>query len=144
MTSQLNVDTISAKNGTSPVALTKQQATKTWVNYDAADQATRGSFGQSSLADNATGDFTTSHTNNFASAEDKCVAGMAWDTADDSGSVATGVFRAGVNVYQKGDIAQSTSALNFQVAYGSRASTDSDGAAFDVDANYFSILGDLA
>jgi len=146
MASELRVNTLKDASGNNSVAtsIIAEGTIKTWVNYDAADQATRGSFGQSSLADNGTGDFTTSHSNNFASAEDKCVVGMSWDTTDDASSVATGVFRAGVNVYQKGDTAQSTSALNFQVAYGSRASTNSDGAAYDVDGNYVSILGDLA
>ena len=54
----LNVDTITAKNGTSPVTLTKQSAPKHWVNYDSVNQTTDGSFNQTSLTDVAEQDGT--------------------------------------------------------------------------------------
>ena len=56
MTSVLNVDTIADKAGTGPVGLTKQHAAKAWVNFDTGDNppVSDGSFGVSSLTDNAT------------------------------------------------------------------------------------------
>ena len=142
MTSQLNVDTISAKNGTSPVTLTKQEAIKTWVNYDATDGAVRGSFGQSSLTDSSTGFFVTNHSTNFNSAEDKCLITGIWETSDEGSSSYAGAVRGLCDINQNGSIAASSSSLAFVSAYGARSS--SDGAAADTDANYISILGDLA
>ena len=55
MTSVLNVDSIAAKDGTSPVELTKQSAAKMWVYFDNNDNppVLNGSFNASSLTDNA-------------------------------------------------------------------------------------------
>ena len=39
MTSVLNVDSIAAKDGTSPVALTKQSAAKMWVDVTGVSTA---------------------------------------------------------------------------------------------------------
>ena len=63
MTSQLNVDTISAKNGTSPVTLTKQDAVKTWNTLD------------------GTGDYGLHFTNNMGNATYAVTFGL-----DDDGS----------------------------------------------------------
>ena len=69
--STVKADTIVASDGTSPVTLTKQSATKTWVNFNGTGTiATRESFNVSTLTDNGTGDykvtFTSSMgTNNF-------------------------------------------------------------------------------
>ena len=64
MTSVLNVDTIAAKNGTSPVTLTKQEASKAWVQ--ATDAAVLSdSFNISSGTDNTTGDYTYALSNNM-------------------------------------------------------------------------------
>ena len=142
MTSQLNVDTISAKNGTSPVTLTKQEAIKTWVNYDATDGAVRGSFGQSSLTDSSTGVFTTNHSSNFNSAEDKCLITGIWETSDEGTSSYAGAVRGLCDINQNGNVAASTSSLAFLCAYGARA--DYDGGAADLDGNYVALLGDLA
>ena len=59
--STLKADTIVASDGSSPVTLTKQEAVKFWVNYDAVDQATDGSLNQSSLTDETTGRYYSSY-----------------------------------------------------------------------------------
>ena len=75
MTSVLNVDTIADKAGTGPVALTKQNAAKTWFVYDQNSNVTDSSFSTSSISDNATGQFTSNFTNTFSTKP--CPAGMA-------------------------------------------------------------------
>ena len=77
MTSVLNVDTIAAKDGTSPVALTKQSAAKGWYHLDNDYSGTdpnsgqtngvtvQDSFNVASLTDNGTGDFSIAWSNSF-------------------------------------------------------------------------------
>jgi len=67
MTSVLNVDSIAAKDGTSPVALTKQVAAKVYYKINQSTPATNDSFGFSSFTDNGTGNFTATYTNAFDS-----------------------------------------------------------------------------
>ena len=68
MTSVLNVDTIAAKNGTSPVTLTKQQAAKAFNNFNGTGTvAIRESFNVSSLTDNATAEQSSNLTNSMSS-----------------------------------------------------------------------------
>jgi hypothetical protein len=56
MTSVLNVDSIAAKDGTSPVELTKQSAAKVWINFDGTGTISiRDSFSVSSIDDDGTG-----------------------------------------------------------------------------------------
>ena len=70
MTSVLNVDSIAAKDGTSPVELTKQSAAKAWANYQASGTAhIDDSFGISSLTDVSTGQIKITVVNAFATAE---------------------------------------------------------------------------
>ena len=64
MTSVLNVDTIAAKDGTSPVALTKQHAAKVWLRSTDAAVLTQ-SFNVSSGTDNGIGNYTYAFTNSF-------------------------------------------------------------------------------
>ena len=66
MTSVLNVDTIAAKNGTSPVTLTKQSAPKAWIRFGGDDITVDDSFNTGSLVDGGTGRHSYSFTNNFA------------------------------------------------------------------------------
>jgi hypothetical protein len=68
MTSVLNVDTIAAKDGTSPVTLTKQSAAKAWNNLSFSGASIGDSFNTASITDNATGRFTCSFTNSFVNA----------------------------------------------------------------------------
>ena len=70
MTSVLNVDTIAAKNGTSPVTLTNQYAIKIWINFNGSGTiAIRDSFNVASIADEGTGDYTTTFTNAMSSGD---------------------------------------------------------------------------
>ena len=57
MTSVLNVDTIADKAGTGPVALTKQSASKAWINIDMINAVTNDSFNSSGITDVSTGVF---------------------------------------------------------------------------------------
>ena len=75
MTSVLNVDTIAAKDGTSPVALTKQSAAKVWARYNGTSSAIDGVSGDSlggslnvsSVTDVNTGRYDMNLTNAFDS-----------------------------------------------------------------------------
>jgi hypothetical protein len=146
MTSVLNVDTIADKAGTGPVGLTKQEAVKFYVNYDAVNQTTDGSFNQSSLTDSKTGSFISSFTNNFSSTTDKCVLATVWNTNDD-GSSSAAVENRGLSNINQGDYANSmnaasTSGVQFCTAYGSSGS--SNGGARDYSGTYVAQFGDLA
>ena len=77
MTSVLNVDTIAAKDGTSPVELTKQSASKAWFSADTWATADN-SLNVSSISDDATGKSTVSWSNAFAD-DDYTVAGSSTD-----------------------------------------------------------------
>ena len=140
MTSVLNVDTIAAKDGTSPVGLTKQEAIKFLVHYDAVDQQTDGSLNQSSLTDNSTGNFTSAFTTSFSSATDKMFFSGCWNTNNGGSSVATNIRYGGI--FQTGDHAQSASSIDFDARLGSSGSANS--SAIDYSANYVGIHGDLA
>ena len=148
MTSVLNVDTIADKAGTGPVGLTKQQATKHWVNYDAVNGVTDGSFNQSSLTDHTTGDFTSLFTNNFSSASDKCHFASAINSTDDGDSRVAGPNRGGVNanigmiVSNTNATVLSTSQVDFFTGFGSDASAN--GEQDDLSASYCMTIGDLA
>lgn len=63
MTSILNVDTIAAKNGTSPVTLTKQYALRMWVN-SGGSASIQDSFNVASSTDLGTGNYQYNFTNN--------------------------------------------------------------------------------
>ena len=140
--SELRADTITASNGTGPVTLTKQQAVKHWVNYDSVNQTTDGSFNQSTLTDNAEGDFTSNYTNNISSAADKCILTNSWNTRDDGGSDNSGQSRGGSVTSQAGDSANATTNINFHTFFGSNAAND--GAFEDMSGSYCMTLGDLA
>jgi len=57
MTSVLNVDTIADKAGTGAVALTKQSASKAWINIDMINAVTLDSFNSSGITDVSQGVF---------------------------------------------------------------------------------------
>ena len=66
MTSVLNVDSIAAKDGTSPVELTKQSAAKAWARYDGSS-VLADSFNVTSTVDGATtGQTTVNFTNSMS------------------------------------------------------------------------------
>ena len=148
MTSVLNVDTIADKAGTGPVGLTKQEATKHYVNYDAANATTDSSFNQSSLNDLRTGEFRSSFTNNFSGATDKVHHASVTNTSDDGSTYTSGAIRAGSNANigsatsSSAHDAPSTSSVQFYTAYGAKST--SDGGLNDYTESFCSSIGDLA
>ena len=66
MTSQLNVDTIAAKDGTSPVGLLKADTIKFRVMHSGDSPTVDASLNLSSLDDIAAGKYRYNFTNNFS------------------------------------------------------------------------------
>ena len=143
--STVHCNTVQTSSG-GAVTLTKQEALKFWVTYDAKDQTTRGSLNQSSLTDETTGRFHSSFTNSFSSATDKCAVTDVNNTADNIvsnigqtrggcitniGTSTNGTFRA-----------LSASEIQFYSNYGS--SSSSDGSAREFIGHYVMVIGDLA
>ena len=128
--------------GNSTTTNLQQGLAKHWVNYDSSDQATRGSFNQASLTDNATGDYTSSYTSNLSGAEDKCISVNVWNTTDEGSNLAANSTRGGANADQAGDTAQATSSINWMSYFGS--SSGADAGNYDHDGNYCITHGDLA
>lgn len=126
MTSVLNVDEIAAKNGTSPVALTKQSAAKAWANFDGTGTiAFRDSLNHSTLTDSGTGKYDISLTSSM-------------DNNDYS--LLTGVGRSNSNYYYGGDLLPS----HFLTTGYSLSSINTAGSALDFEVPTSGILGDLA
>jgi len=125
--SELRANTISAADGTSPAALTKQIAPKAfgkWVGTD-APPALDGSFNMASITDNGAGDYTLTFTNTMADAN--------YHGAGYSGIAA----RAGAVGHDANDtLTASAIRLNTHAA-GSSTAADS------VDTS-FAVMGDLA
>jgi len=66
----LRVDTITASDGTSPVTLTKQSASKAWANVNAsATYSIRNSLNISSVSDLGTGLLTNNFASNMSAAD---------------------------------------------------------------------------
>jgi hypothetical protein len=62
--SELRADTITASDGTSPVTLTKQSASKQWLKFDGTGTiAIDDSFNTSSISDLSTGSYAVTMTN---------------------------------------------------------------------------------
>ena len=86
--SELRADTITASDGTSPVALTKQMALRGWVNFNGTGTiAARDSLNLSSLSDNGTGEYTINYASAW-SAVNYAFTGCSGQTA--AGSRTTG------------------------------------------------------
>ena len=130
MTSVLNVDTIAAKNGTSPVALTKQKAILVCVGFNMHGSTTYYGAGNntafteclntSSFNDVGTGLLETSLTNSLASTQ-FIISGMAVATNN--------------NVSHESD--STTSVVKTR-------GTDADSNAAQDNIQYFHVTGSLA
>ena len=83
MTSVLNVDTIADKAGTGPVELTKQEAAKAYSNNDMTVPDIRKSLNVSSIADNGTGQSTTSLTSALSSTDSFATGVAGGDASTD-------------------------------------------------------------
>ncbi len=124
MTSVLNVDSIAAKDGTSPVALTKQSAAKAWVKFD-NDATINASFSISSTADNGTGDFSITIANAMSSVH---YASFFSDSPNGTNQ----------NVHGFKNTHVPTTTVN-------RVENQNVSNAFrDIENGYFCVLGDLA
>ena len=76
MTSVLNVDEIAAKDGTSPVSLTKQHAAKAWYNIDGTGTiAVDDSFNVASATDSGVGQYDVNFTSNLVNGNYAAVIG---------------------------------------------------------------------
>jgi hypothetical protein len=145
--STLKADTIQSTGG-GPVTLTKQEATKHWVNYDAVDTTTDGSLNQSSLTDHSTGEFSSNFTNNFSSATDKCHLASCLNSANGGAGRVADITRGGSLSSLGHAVADtynnllSTSQIQFYTGYGSSGAND--GAVYDMSASYCTSIGDLA
>ena len=130
MTSVLNVDTIAAKDGTSPVGLTKQTAAKAWVNFDATGTpAARDSLNFSSIVDNSAGDFTLNWSSSMANGN-YALTGMT----ENFSVVSTTTCVLGVH----NDTFPATSSVTLTTIRTDSSSTT------ERDVNCASIFGDLA
>jgi len=85
MTSVLNVDTIADKAGTGAVALTKQSASKAWINIDMINAVTLDSFNNSSITDVSTGVFRDHLATALVNANYAVTASAMDPTKTDSG-----------------------------------------------------------
>jgi len=66
--SEIRATTISDETGNGPIALTKQSAAKSWVNFNGTGTiAIRDSLNVSSLTDNSTANYYVNFANNMAS-----------------------------------------------------------------------------
>ena len=91
MTSVLNVDTIADKAGTGPVALTKQQAAKAWVEFNGTGTvAINDSLNISGIVDDNTGLYNLNFTNSMSNAN-FASTGAAGERADNGGNRSFGL-----------------------------------------------------
>jgi len=125
MTSVLNVDSIAAKDGTSPVVLTKQNTIKVFYDSKTTFGTADKSFGISSSSDVSTGVTGLNFTNSFDGAF-YVAAGMVYD--------------ADGNVYND-QVTKSSSSCRI-IVFGGYAG-GSAGSAQDKDIEIM-ITGDLA
>ena len=145
--STLKADTIQSTGG-GAATLTKQQAAKHWVNYDAVNGVVDGSFNQTSFTDHTTGDFTSLFINSFSSASNKCHFASALNSTSDGETRVAGDTRCGVNANMGHLVSDSTatplspSQVDFFTGYGSDASAHGDND--DLSASYCMTIGDLA
>ena len=92
MTSVLNVDTIAAKDGTSPVVLTKQDTIKAWDHVSGDGTTIDDSFNISSHTDSGTGQGYHVFTNNMGNNDWSRMAHNQWsDYSTGSGAYAVGI-----------------------------------------------------
>jgi len=140
--STLKADTIQSTGG-GAATLTKQQAAKFWVTYDAVADNIDGSFNHSSLNDVGTGEHAFTFTNNFGSATNKAAFASVFNsvngTAKDAGGDRAGPAACigGMENFR----ALSASEIYVATAYQSRSASDGDSQ--DYKAVYCTVFGDL-
>ena len=137
LTGKTAAGNVTVTSGTSTMKLQEGICTG-WTNYDGYNSSQHGSFNQSSLTDNGTGDFTMTFTNNSASATDRLVMSLPWNRRINQ---ASGANRAGNDTSQS-HLNNATSTIRMLYFYGAHAS--SDGAAHDLEGHYFGKISELA
>ena len=125
--SELRADTITASDGTSPVTLTKQHAAKAHAHYDQVNDTVEGSFGISSITDNATGEINYNVTNAFNDAH--------YTTTGSSGALRV-IFHAREDNVGGGDL-NTTSIAKVEMTYDA-------GIHIDMTSTNGLMHGDLA
>ena len=121
--SDIRVDTISAANGTDPVTLTKQMATKAWADWtQVGTQTISDSFNVSSITDVAVGRTIPTITNAMANSNYH-VSFSQWDAV----------------VYTTVSVGSSKTTTGFLVVVG-----DPTPSANDADQVTIGCTGDLA
>ena len=146
--STIKADTIVAADGSSPVTLTKQEAVKHYVNYDATAQVTETSLNQSSLTDQSAGVFYSTFTNSFNDKNEKVHFvsnhnGTDPTTTGSSSGGTRGGTTANVGTTTSGGSRpHATTEVQFWSCYG--AASTHNGAPYDFGANYICTIGDLA
>jgi len=138
LTGKTAAGNVTVTSGTSTMKLQEGICTG-WTNYDAVGSAQNGSFNQSSLTDNSTGDFTMTFTNNSASATDRLVFALSHNSS--SNSEASNNTRGGTNADQHHSN-NATSTIRMRYYYGARSG--SDGNDYDLDSHYFGKISELA
>ena len=115
---------------------------KVWINYDATAQAVDGSLNNSSVTDNATGDFTFTQTNAFSAAADKCCTFGCWNTEDTGSSQSTSTTRGANGGHLQGDQALATGTMKVDYLIGSDGSGNA--SMRDFSGSFAQAVGDLA
>ena len=133
MTSVLNVDSIAAKDGTSPVELTKQSAAKAYVLFDQVVPEIDNSFNTSSLTDSALGNGDVNWTNAMSNAVYITVACTGYVSNATAYNISLSDDTGGGN-------ARTSSKFYFVSTYGNASST----FFTDNPNNHLAVLGDLA
>ena len=137
MASELRVDTLKDSSGSNSVgmAYVSGGSAKQWTNFDGSGTvSTRDSFNQSSLTDNAVGNYTIAITNSLDNAN-YAIQGSASDTTTDAPSTLTRVCQL-----YPGSVVPTTS--QYKLATGYSYYTGS--AFYDTPYNFTEVQGDLA
>ena len=130
--STVHCNTIQTSSG-GPVTLTKQQAIKAYVSYDATTNAVDDTFNRSSTTDNTTGDATHAWTSAAAAAT--YTFGLT-GTTDDAGNAGYAYEFVSAGTATRGY--RTTSSHRIHTGFGGSASL----ADLDIYAYFF--VGDLA
>ena len=145
--STLKADTIVASDGTSPVTLTKQEATKQWISWDGVNNDIEGSLNVTSVTDEGTGIYTLNMTSAYSSQHDRGIFTSLYNTNNDGTGAVSGGTRGLSGVVVGTDAAGTIDALTtttvqYATAYGSTG--QSDGGMYDYSKVWVSSIGDLA
>jgi len=135
--SELRADTITASDGTSPVTLTKQSASKQWLKFDGTGTiAIDDSFNTSSISDLSTGSYAVTMANSLSNANySNCVS------YGESGAFQNAWYTTPMlNIYGPSSLYQAPTSTAFRFACVKQDAT----AYRDPSAVTTSVDGDLA